>query len=57
MGKLSGTRGSNPWRNKEDQQVGEGARTIALAKCGPIDPAGDFAALELAELTGTWGRS
>lgn len=28
-----------------------------LAKCAPLDSDGAFAALELAELTGTWGRS
>jgi len=31
--------------------------TARLAKCGPLDPAGAFAALELAELTGAWGES
>lgn len=28
-----------------------------LAKCAPLDSDGAFAALELAELDGTWGRS
>ena len=31
--------------------------TARLAKCGPLDPDGAFAALELAEVTGTWGES
>lgn len=31
--------------------------TARLAKCGPLDSDGAFAALDLAELDGTWGRS
>lgn len=62
MGKLSGTRGSNPWRNTEDQQVGEGARTIAgpgIARTRPDTLAPLVATLELWSLgaTGTAGES
>lgn len=61
MGKLSGTRGSNPWQNEEDRRVGDGARTNGppMRRCTLAPFVGDLERWELAELgaTGTRGES